>query len=335
MESLDPRDDVGGCRAVNDLPTREYWVGKSIEARQEWRDSLFIPHPCVRHAIEGIRHKGLRVARTGASEGVVVLGETGAGKTNMLKFLAREFAVDPDPALDYTPRPFLTLSVPTPCSPLGFARTVLKALGDPLWHRTHNSNADDRVRGLLTDCEVKFIAIDNFHDVPERRRARGVDQVITWFRELFEAVPAVYILVGNREAETVINSSPQIKGRFPFQCHLQYQDIKTERQQREFAKLLMEIIERLPLGANQSFLDSKFVGRAFFATSGIIKYLIELFDHAWVVGLTQGREQLTVADFEAAFIARHGQLPDGCNPFAADFRPRLLNQPGEPFHVLV
>lgn len=336
MDCVAPQE-IHENEGITDDPDHGYcqWLGKSIEDRQLWRDSLFIPHPWMKHTIQGIRDKAVRVARTGRSEGVVVLGETGSGKTYMLDFLSHEFAVEPDPALYYTPRVFLVLSVPTPCSPLDFSRAVLKALGDPLWRRVRNDNASDRVRGLLIDCKVRFLAIDNFHDVPERRRARGVDQVITWVRELFDAVPAVYILVGNGEADTVINSSTQLKRRFPFQCRLQYQGVQTEKQTHEFAKLLFEIARRLPLAARQSFVDDAFVGQAFFATSGIIKYLIELFDHAWPLALQRGREQLLATDFEAAFVAQHGQVPEGCNPFAADFEPRLLNRPGEPFHVLV
>lgn len=336
MDAMNAKDRETNTASVGSVADGHcHWQGKSTEERHKWRESLFIAHPSVRFAIEGIREKAQRVARTGESEGVVVLGETGSGKTHMLEFLSREFAIEPDPTLDYTPRPFVVLSVPTPCSPLDFSRAVLKSLGDPLRHRVRNANASDRVRGLLTDCKVKFLAIDNFHDVPERRRTRGVDQVITWVRELFDAVPAVYLLVGNGEADTVINSSTQLKRRFPFQCRLQYQGVETEQQRREFAKLLFEIARRLPLAEQQSFVDHGFVSRAFYGTSGIIKYLVELFDHAWTLGLKQGREQLLVADFEAAFVAQHGQVPEGCNPFAASFEPRLLNKPGEPFHVLV
>ena len=330
---MDPLRFLDAPLPKSDPPEREQWRGATPEQRARWKE-VFIPHPKAVEAIRTVYEhvKQCRIERSGS--GIVVVGETGAGKTHLVKFLIQQFAPWDRETTDRTLRPLINIKVPLRCTPIEFGRHILARLGDPLARRTRTEDLDTRVRGLMKDCEVRLVIIDNFHDIPERKGVRGVHKVCTWLRELIDDTPVLFLSLGDSNARDVFDNSPQLKRRASHRCELQYFNPEGKEGAIEFARVIKNISAYLPVAEEVSLLDKDTIMKLYMSSAGIFAYLAKFLNAACFHAVGEGRESLNEADLGAAFAKVHGNAYSHCNPFLVNMKPRLLSEAGEPFHEL-
>ena len=183
----------------------------------------------------------------------------------------------------------------------------------------------------MGECKARFLVVDNFHDVPERRDVGGVRVIGNWFRDIGDDAKIVLVLLGTKEAEDVTLFNDQVKRRVMTKRHLRYFGIDTPAERKQWIRLLHEIDMELPLAETSNLTSKDIAGRIYVATNGIFDYLSKLLIAALKLAVRDGREHLTLGDLCDAYSKCHGDVPDGSNPFGKDFRIRRLDQIDEPF----
>ena len=148
-------------------------------------------------------------------------------------------------------------------------------------------------------------------------------------------MPALFVLLGNKQAEVVVEGNPQLRRRCAYRSPLQYFDIHTRAGGMEFAELIRNLESRLPLAERSALLDPQALAKIYAATGGIFSYLVKMLDAATVAAVSGQRERIEVQDLEAAFVEVHGDGYRSCNPFTDGFAARILNLAGEPFAGLL
>jgi hypothetical protein len=208
-------------------------------------------------------------------------------------------------------------------------------LGDPCWESGSAKKNRRRALELLSRCETWLLLIDNFHDIPERRRTPGVRVIGNWFRDFLDEVHLVMVGLGLEAAEEVMLFNNQVHRRIMATKRIDYFTIDTAAHAKVWVQLLHDLDSAMPL-ALASNLDSKdFRWRLYFATNGIFDYLTKLLEQALCVAVARGSERIDTQDLFAAYVKCHGEVLPETNPFSSTFAPRHLNRPREPFYVPV
>lgn len=325
-------DNLPKALCLPNPPAKSRWKGATVEDRERWREQLFIPYPLVEGALVDSWRK-LEIARsTKRSTVMLVIGETGSGKTTFGNVLAKAATAAfsaPDP--ERTIVPALLISAPDPCTPPELCIHILEKLGDPLPRKREKATLPAVVQHLMKECGVRVVLFDNFQDVPQKRASRGIGQVLVRMREMIDESNCLWVLLGTDEARMVIRSEAQIIRRSPYELNLSYFSMSTPAANRLFAQVLHAIDEWLPLAEKTDLVS---VGpRIHIATEGIFDRIVNLLDLAWREALKAGRETVIQDDLREAFYVEHGRRP-GINPFDQDFVVRRLGAANEPYELL-
>jgi len=91
---------------------------------------------------------------------IYVEGRAGAGKTTLTLDYAAQFPrYDTD---DGTVIPVFYAETPSPVTVKGMASYLLKVMGDPAYDKGTLSSMNGRLTGLMKDCEIKLVILDDF-----------------------------------------------------------------------------------------------------------------------------------------------------------------------------
>jgi len=312
------------------------WRDKSVAERQGWLQDLLIDHPTFHRVFSDFIQKLNHCERSSRADAMLIVGGTGAGKTrltmHMKRYAQARYERDDD---ERTICPVVLFAIPDPCTPYEICIAILEALGDPKPRgRKNKKETIDAAGRFLAECEVKLVLIDNFHDIPARRRARGIELVGARLRNLIDSSHALWVLLGTEEARKVVNSEAQLIKRVGYSATLRYFTIDDAKAAAVFKRVLIELDKWLPLAEPSCLADPKVGGLIYVATEGIFDRIVKLVDRGWFEAVEDGRESMQVADLAKAHEYVHGPQQESANPFQADFSSRLLRGDGEPFQVM-
>jgi hypothetical protein len=309
---------------------RTRWAGSCIQERQAAFKKIFIPHDPVAKILQAVDATVAYCAETGEPQGMMVIAETGSGKSTLCAQIHHRYATKLQP-LDVTLRPVVIMQVPKPATPVKLARALLRAIGDPLWDSKQGGDPRDRAIVLLKECKTRIILVDNFHDVPERRDRKGARTITNWYRDLVDDAQVVMVLLGIRVALKALEGNEQMERRFTQIKYMDYFDLATADQIVSWKKLLVRYDRELPLAERSNFDVGNTAGRLFVATNGVFDYLMKLLRRAMSIAVARGSEKIEMADLKIAFDLERGDILPGSNPFDPAFKIRNLDRPGEAF----
>jgi Bacterial TniB protein len=310
--------------------TKSSWRGAPITERELWTRDIFIMYPRLRNIVDTIDEKLLRCERLGISDGLLIKGETGAGKTKLADLLRHRYRIGSTDD-EVARMPVLSVDVPLICSPRQFALSSFAALGERFSRQGSPDDLRKQLAIMMGACQTRVFLLDNFHDIPARRAEAGITAVGNWLRELFDATKVLFVFLGKPEAEQVLRLNEQLRRRVPFRTSLNYFSAADETRLREFKSLMMILEKWIPLADPSGLQTGAIAMRLYCATNGIMKFILETLDLAVPHAVADGREHLVLSDLEMAFQKIWGEAADMVNPFSADFQPRSLNKAGEPF----
>lgn len=314
---------------------KSYWFGKSEAERQEWTKDFYIIHPQIRRVLVDAGERLDYCVRSEKPDAMLVLAETGSGKTRLtelihkwvLKLYGRTDA-------EKTICPVLSLTVPDPCTPHELSCSVLQGLGASDYNKGTRAEILRRSKLMLKECEVRLVLLDNFHDIPAKRGARGVELVGVRLRYLIDASSAFWLFLGTKDSTAVRDNHRELIRRIPSVLRIDYFSIGSQAGRKTFAEVLKALDNWLPLVETSCIVENTLRGRMYVATAGVFDRLVRLVDRAWLMAVRGGRESIAIADLAEAFRHVHGIENDEENPFSEAFKTRELNLPGEPYHVL-
>lgn len=308
---------------------RERWRNVSIEDRMTAFGDMWIETPKLSSLLQLIPAKieYTRVTRT--FETILVLCESGGGKSHLCRHLAKLYPNEEADAK--TIRRFVQMKIPKPCTNATLAKALLFGLGDPAWDSGAASKNLIRAIQLLKKCETHILAVDNFQDIPERRDKRGVRVIGNWFRDLLDQTCLLFLPLGTKEAEEVRLGNDQMKRRVMTKVRLPYFSLKTQADRLAWKKCLNLLDAQLPLSERSDLTGKALAGRLFVACNGIFDYLSKLLTRAVYVAAKRGAEKIELPDLDSAFSFLHGDVEDKANPFKLEFKVHALTEEDEPF----
>jgi len=319
---------------VSRLTDRSAWRGVPLRDRLKALLSSFFVHPQLSHLFAALEQRREMKVLTGRGVGLLGMAPSGGGKTTFARYLESVWPRVQEAERTFVP--FVSMEVPSPCTPSTFCNAILKALGDPNWDVDRIKVQRRRAHDLLRKCGTDVLAIDNVQDIPDARGPKGMKLIGNEIRNVIDQVGVVVLLLGTREARAVLDSNPQLKSRCPGPLTLCDYDITTREGLASFLRLLNIFDEHLPL-AEPSGLGKGAMGWPFaLASNGRMRHVVQMLNIAIRLAVDGGRERLTLEDLCNAY---RGLFLDGAqvvNPFDPNFKDwRRLDRVGEPHFELL
>lgn len=315
---------------TNIQTNKEAWRGASVQARLKDFAGHYLVHDSVQSILSSIESELVCNEARGMATGILVIAESGVGKSSLIKHL-----ITKNPARvekEVTLRPMVAFKVPKTPTANSMGAALLKALGDPDYNADTSDGKLERIGSLLRICQTKIVAIDDFQDVPARRKSKGVREVAFWLRDLCEIkFPGVVLATGIKSAMIVRDNTAQLKRRMTIVHELPLFEIRTREGLRKFRRVIRGLEKRLPLAEPSGLVVPDVLKRMYVATGGRFDYIMKLLSKALYVVTQNGVERIEMTHLKQAFDMLH---PDGTkrgNPFDEQLDPQDLHQRWESF----
>lgn len=292
----------------------------------------YLMFPAFQVAFEQIE-SNLRLYRaTGVSQNLLILGESGTGKTTLCSLFAERYPKLVLPERDIIP--VLITSVPPAATIAGTVEAILGRLGDLDPERGTVSAKTARAVRLARGCGVEMFLFDEAQHIQDRGRSQTQYFVGDWLKSFMDALEKPVTLLGLPRTETLLQVNEQLRRRFTHRLSIAVaQDVDSSDDKS--LELFTSLAAALPLPIDPRPYGWRELGlRLRFSTDGRISYVKQLLINAYSLALTEASNEIGVLELEKAFTTTIWPQGVGAlNPFHKDFSFRSLNRLGEPFQM--
>lgn len=283
---------------------REVWRGAPLADRLKHMSGQYLVHSSVQKILDSIQAELVCNSARNLASGILVIAESGVGKSALIKHLMRLHPVRVQK--DVTLHPMVAFKIPKRPSAKSLAEALLRALGDPDYKSGSADHKFERIKVLLTTCGCKIVAIDDFQDVPARRKDKGIAEISDWLRDLCEIeFPGVILALGTPPALVVRDSNVQLKRRMTTVHQLPVFDIASKANAEKYVEAMDGLVELMPLAESSKNNHHDVYPRILIASSGRFDHIIKLLVKAVIVVVNEGGERMEMQHLKKAFEMLH------------------------------
>lgn len=291
-----------------------------------------IQYPQFAWAVREIATLHQRWRMTKVAESLLIVGQSGSGKSTVLDFYLQNF-----PRVrhqDRTEIPVLKVLTPEGPTVKSLAEAILTAMHDPAASHGTTTVKTQRIIHLFRECGVQLLLLDEFHHFYDTHRIKEGVRVTDWLKNLLNASSIPIVLFGLPLAIVALNSNRQLRRRFASPHVLSEFRFQTSEEQREFRGVLAQMQGKLPVKNGIDISDPVVARRFYYATHGLIDYVVKLLDDAALhLGANSGAGLSLEVLAESFRRQIWRDAPDAMNPFTTKVKLRFLNKPREPFEA--
>lgn len=290
-----------------------------------------IPFPPFMLALNAIEEQLATYRQTGLAQHLLVLGESGTGKSTLCRLL-----VERNPRQVLAERdvvPVLSVSVPAGATITNVASEILAALGDP--HPSAGTVAvkTRRVLVLCRSCGVELVLFDEAQHLHDRGQIATHYLVGDWIKRLIDdlAVPSVFL--GLPRLQRLLTVNEQLRRRFSRRVMLALGQNPEVAIESECLQLFISLVACFPIPIDYGDYGSGELGqRLYCASDGRVAYIKKLLQSVLMQAHTAKLDRVMPPDLEEAFTRDIWWEGIGkLNPFNPAFEFRRLDRAGEPF----
>lgn len=294
-------------------------------------DEEYIPFPPFVTAIDAIKTNLSLYRETKIPRHLLVLGESGAGKSSLCKWVKHQYPKFTLPDRDVTP--VLVVSVPSGATISSVASSMLEQLGDPAAAFGTVSAKTTRVITLCRACQVEMLLFDEAQHIQDRGLAATHYKVGDWLKSLIDQTAIPTVLLGIPRLEELLRVNEQLRRRFSSRIRLVLGQDDKKTIHSECLQLFRSLGFCLPVplsSGNYGWDDLAM--RLYYASDGRVGYIKTLLLFALEFALENKVGEIDPKLLEQVFTVKIWQEGVGkLNPFNPAFVFRRLDRGNEPF----
>jgi type II secretory pathway predicted ATPase ExeA len=295
---------------------RKIYKKVPIEDRIQMVEKLYIHFPRNQGALNAIGNCHSHAKLSKESEGILIQGDTGAGKTTVVKLYMQDYPRSVTEVVTMVPVLYATVPVPATCKSLVTA--LLTAIGDPAAERGSQISQTLRLKRYMEACKVELLILDEFQHFQDRDSLKLLKTVSDWLKVLMDETGVPIVLAGLPYSHTILDAenNEQLRRRFALRIELESFCFNTSRERQDFRRFLNIIDEKLPLAEKSDLADPGTALCIYEATDGVVAHVMKLVRRATVIAVESNREKLTVEILSLAYEQRlAANNPGKPNPF--------------------
>ncbi len=281
-------------------------------------NNIYIAYPRFKKVIDAIEYCHHFSSCKDEPECMFLSGCTGVGKTTIYHTYASKYPRYV--TCNRTVIPILAVTIPAPATVKAVVSKLLWQLGDPAYDKGSIGKQTIRLIGLIKDCGVQLLILDEFQHFIDRDSAKVLKTVSDWLKTLILDTNLPIILIGLPEAEQILKlrCHSQLSRRFANRCYLSPFNWHSDNGE-EFRTFLHLIESQLPLESVSNLSELNLARRFYYASDGVIAYVMKLIRYGTYLALQQQKEQLDLNTLAVAFEKYvHADKPGKVNPFLSD-----------------
>lgn len=274
----------------------------------------------------------LRLHRqTGIAQNLLVLGESGTGKTTLCQDFVTRFPRFILPERDVVP--VLHVPIPSAATIASVTEAMLARLGDPSPTAGTVSAKTARVIKLARAVSVELLLFDEAQHIQDRGRLPTQYLVGDWLKTVMDEIAVPTVLLGLPRVGQLLQVNEQVRRRFSRRRYLQMGQSGEVSIEQECLQFFLSVSDSLPLPLSCGTFGWKEMGiRVYHACDGRVAYVKKLLAGAIRIAMERERREIGPPDLEEAFTREvWWEGVNQLNPFNSAFVFRKLNQANEPF----
>lgn len=245
-------------------------------------------------------------------------GRTGSGKSTLVRAYADCFQRTETSA--GTGILILYLEVPSPAGIKDLASAALKRMGDPAYERGTRASLTMRLIGLIKDCGVELVILDDFHHLIDSETNHILGEVSEWLKYVIKETGVPFLVVGiEGKVELILQANAQLSRLFAARETLQPFRWETAQPQtiQEFAHFVEYVEKAVEKSLSSEVRRTELLYRIHYATDGVVGNVMNLIRFAAMLCEMHGQNEIGLGVLSQAFqqrLAKH--LSSKCDPFA-------------------
>jgi hypothetical protein len=213
-------------------------------------------------------------------------------------------------------------TIPSPATEKGMVTKMLNEIGDPLAETGSKSVQTIRLMRLIEKCEVELIILDEFQHFIDRDSEKVLRTVADSLKVLIQDTGVPLVLLGlnggsyANHSEKIFDANPQLSRRFANRHTLEPFKFSSTEEIDEFRTFLFMVDKSLPLEMRSGLADQDMATRFFYASDGVVAYIMKLIKRGTSMALQRNDEKLTLEILSNAFDMHVlSDKPMKINPF--------------------
>jgi hypothetical protein len=267
-------------------------------------NQVYASYPLFKQVLDDIDscHDSPNIKGDDDPDCLLLTGTTGAGKTTIYKTYAQNYPIrETEEGIVV---PIIYATIPAAATVKGLVKALLKAIGDPLYSKGTTIDQTDRLYGLLNNCQVELIFLDEFHHFIDSDSNKVLKNVCNWLKTLILETRIPIVLFGKEESEnilTVENDNLHLSRRFNYRHSLvpfplieskAAAESKTLASPESFRKFLSDIESKLPLSMKSDLAEESLADRIYYATDGTIAHVMTLIRKGATLAIEQDLDRI-------------------------------------------
>lgn len=292
----------------------------SNEERCVLVERVFIVYPRLKSLLDRIEHCHTYSKYAAEPECMFIGGWSGAGKTTLQEFYARRFkrVVREEGAATV---PVLCGRVPNRATDKTLVSELLMVLGDPVHDKGTAYNQTTRLRGLMRECKVELILLDEFQHFVDKDSKRVLKTVSDWLKNLIDQTRTPIIMCGMPYADIILDEpgNEQLQRRFAVRASLDPFLWTNDETKREFRTFLKALDEKLPFLQRANLAEQTMAFRFYCATNGRVGKVMKVIRLAAELAIKRSLKTIDLEVLAEAYDERlKADQPEHQNPFDTD-----------------
>ncbi|PCR96083.1 hypothetical protein CP336_13865 [Pseudomonas fluorescens] len=297
-------------------PQRQSQVLEALKLCVVWHPNFAQAHQLVRKSISTTRDRQ-------AAASMMLIGETGVGKSTLCKKIEMELNTDEEHdtrCSHVLTTPCLLVEVPPNATIKTLAIELLTKLGlenRRQLERMGTASLDRLIFQRLITQQVQLIILDEFHRILDQGATATKKKVCRWVNQILNRAIIPVMLAGLPEIETLIDTIAELSDRYPYRARLSYFNFINKRAVAQFRKILelidLNVIEVAGFTERVTLVQDLLFKAICLSTNGNFRHLNILLNDSLKHALQREDNKLTQEDFACAAEDLHFCRPR--NPF--------------------